>query len=70
MERWIEKLSGYYPDGFPKSKYIHESCEHGVEQAYPYCPYCGKKITHIKLFDSCLKKYAIEYLTKQGFICE
>lgn len=49
MERWVELEDGGYPDGFPKFIYRHELCEKGAttNEAYPYCPYCGKKITHI-----------------------
>ena len=55
MQQWIEKCDGGYPDGFPRFKYVHESCEKSggtVATAYPFCPYCGKRITHIKLTDN------------------
>ncbi len=72
-ERWIEMEDGTYPDGFPKNVYRHESCEvrgESVRKAYPFCPYCGKKITHIKVFDNCFKECAISFFKSKGFICE
>lgn len=70
MERWIEIYEGHSPDGFPRSKYIHESCKAKVEHAYPYCPYCGKKITNVKIIDDSFKECMVEYYTDRGFICE
>ena len=69
MEKWIEMEDGAYPDGFPKSVYKHNSCE-SVSKAYPYCPYCGKKITHIKLLDTVFKECSISFFKSKGFICE
>ena len=64
MEKWIEIEDGAYPDGFPKTKYKHRSCE-SVSKAYPYCPYCGKKITHIKTI---YKEF--DFVWKDKFIIE
>lgn len=70
MERWIEVYAGFAPDGFPETKYIHESCESKAEHAYPYCPYCGKKMTHIRIIDDDFKECMVRYYTNDGFICE
>lgn len=64
MEKWIEIEDGAYPDGFPKTKYKHGSCE-SVSKAYPYCPYCEKKITHIKTI---YKEF--DFVWKDKFIIE
>ena len=69
MEMWIEMRDGTYPDGFPKTKYKHNSCE-SVSKAYPFCPYCGKKVTHIKIDNDSLASFSIGYFEEQGFIVE
>lgn len=69
MERWIEIEDGTCIDGFPKSAYKHNQCQ-SVGKAYPYCPYCGKKITHIKVLDDCFKECSISFFESKGFICE
>lgn len=65
IERWIEMEDGVALDGFPKSRYKHNSCD-SVAKAYPYCPYCGKRITHIKTVD----KDFNWFWERKGFICE
>lgn len=68
MGRWLEIDDGIYPDGFPRSLYQHEGCETSgrINAVYPFCPFCGKKMTRIKTifkgFD-CIYKNA-------GFVCE
>ena len=64
-EVWIEMEDGADPDGYPKYRYKHNMCE-SVGKAYPYCPYCGKKITHIKTADRDFDWY----WEREGFICE
>lgn len=67
IERWIEIWDGSTPDGLPTSIFIHELCEADskpVKDPYPFCPYCGKKITHIKFVN---KDWHPEY---DGFIYE
>ena len=64
METWIELADGSYPDGFPKAAYKHGSCTATVKP-YPYCPYCGNKITHIKTL---YKEF--DYIWENKFICE
>lgn len=71
-EKWIEEFDGCYPDGYPRSRYRHAWCEvedKTISSVYPYCPYCGKKVTHIKILKDGLEKYRIEHLEKQGYIC-
>lgn len=73
MERWIEEFDGCYPDGYPRSRYRHERCEvEGkiVSSFYPYCPYCGKKITHVKVSKDGFEQYKIKNLEKYGYIGE
>ena len=70
MEEWIELNDGAFPDGFPKSVYKHNSCGGVVGGAFPYCPYCGKKITHIKLLDVGYEEYSKSFFESRGFICE
>lgn len=59
MEVWIEMEDGAYPDGYPKSVYKHEACNapkcKPVNNPYPFCPYCGDRITHKKLIDGSVK---------------
>lgn len=64
-ETWIEMEDGAAPDGFPKHIYKHKTCE-SVHKAYPFCPYCGKKITHIRTAD----KDFNWFWESKGFICE
>ena len=72
MGRWIEIEDGSYPDGFPKSRYKHETCKEdkAVERVYPYCPYCGEKMTHVKVLRYGFEEYSIKQLTEKGYICE
>lgn len=77
MEKWIEIAYGGYPDEFPKSRWKHESCqsderysEYTVDSVYPYCPYCGKKITHVKLLKNDFDEYMAMFLEELGYICE
>lgn len=72
-ETWIEESDGGYPDGMPKSKYRHRLCEvenKTIEHVYPYCPYCGKKITHIKVLRDGFEQVKMEHFKKQGYTCE
>ena len=78
MERLIEIEEGFYPDGFPKSRWKHENCgasesyyaDRSVDSVCPYCPYCGKKITHVKLVKDDFDEYLAMFLEELGFICE
>lgn len=73
MERYIEVADGGYPDGFPKSKWKHESCTENdgfISGVYPYCPYCGKKITNVRVLRDGFEKWKNEHFEKHGFICE
>lgn len=66
VERWLEIDDGTYYDGIPKSLYKHETCK-PVISVYPFCPYCGKHVTHVKLINNGLGK---ERLERMGYICE
>lgn len=73
MERWIEKFDGCYPDGYPRSRYIHDSCVvegRSFSSYYPYCPYCGKAITHIKVLRDGFENYKIKKAKELGYVCE
>lgn len=77
MERWIEIEAGAYPDGYPKTKYIHEQCEEksigsckSVESCYPYCPYCGRKITNVRVLKNDFEEHSVLFWETRGFICD
>lgn len=73
MEKWIEIEDGMFPDGYPRTRYKHEFCqanENTLGCVYPYCPYCGKKINHVKILKNGFQEIVAEYLEEQGFICE
>ena len=74
MGKWIEIEVGAAPDGYPISRYRHESCKKEgkflVESAYSYCPYCGEKMTNVRVLKNGLQKYLIDRLERQGFVCE
>ena len=71
MEMLVQIKDDIYPNGHPKNIYVHKSCRQLIKEAYPYCPYCGKKITHIKLMDNCgYKERLTKFLENKGFICE
>ena len=71
MEKWVEEFDGLYPDGYPRSKYRHESCEvkdKTINSYYPYCPWCGKKITHVKVLKDDFEDYKIKHLEELGYV--
>ena len=70
MERWIEEYAGAAPDGFPYSRYEHERCGEKSESAYPYCPWCGKRVTHIKILRNGFEEFSTKHFKERGFIVE
>lgn len=70
MNRWIEEYSGATPDGFPYSRYRHEQCGAKSECAYPYCPWCGKKVTHIRILRCGFEEFNEKHFKERGFIVE
>lgn len=70
MERWIEYREGSYPDGFPKTKFEHESCGSVVDTTYPFCPHCGKKITHVRILKDGFEDITTRIYRDKGFVCE
>lgn len=73
MERWIEITDGIYPDGYPRTRYRHESCqanEMTLACVYPYCPYCGKRVSNVRILNNGFQEIVADYLKEQGFIVE
>lgn len=73
MERYIEEFDGCYSDGYPRSRFRHESCvvkDKTISSVYPYCPYCGKKITNVRVLKDGFEKWKYEHFEKHGFIVE
>lgn len=70
MERWIEIDDGAYPDGFPKSKYKHESCGAIANSYSHYCPQCGKKVNRVKILRYGFEDISIKFLEEHGYIVE
>ena len=70
-EKWIEIYGKTVEIGFPNYEYVHNSCQGKVERVYPYCPWCGKEISHVKFLDDDLKELKIKSsICCTGFIRE
>lgn len=70
MEKWIEIVKGYENDGFPRFAYIHDSCGKLSYAATPYCPLCGKRITHMDISHCGGLEISSVAIYKDKFICE
>lgn len=67
METWIELDDLGEPRPTDIMLYMHESCGGGTQHPYPYCPWCSKRITHVKPFEN--DDYSIKFFNELGFIC-
>lgn len=70
LERWIEIDDGAYMDGFPKSKYKHESCGTIVDNCSPYCPQCGKRVDCVKILRNGFEDVYRKSFEKCGYTVE
>lgn len=69
MEKMVQITENIYLNGHLRNMYRHKSCK-PVREVYPYCPYCGKKITHIKFLDNRFKEILVGIYESKGFVCE
>lgn len=70
MERWIGIDAGADPNGYPKTKYRHESCGAVVDGCSPYCPNCGKRVNCVKVFRDGFEDVIAKLLKERGYIVE